>query len=100
MRSLVQIQVGPLTLRKCRYFLGESMAVALVDIDAQACAKVMRRYGFRTKQEAVNYALRLVAAEPAPHEHASLEEARSMRGMGWEGDLKSMRAFTRNPPLS
>ena len=57
-----------------------------LDIDDQACAEVMRRYGFATKSEAVNYALRTLAAEPA-----SLGEARAMRGSGWEGDLDAMR---------
>lgn len=58
-----------------------------VDIDEQACAEVMRRYGLKSKREAVNFALRTVAGETA-----SLEEARAMRGIGWEGDLDEMRA--------
>ena len=47
----------------------------------------MRRYDLKTKREAINFALRTVAAEPA-----SLEEARAMRGIGWEGDLETMRS--------
>ncbi len=58
-----------------------------VDIDEKACAEVMRRYDLATKREAINFALRTVAAE-----RASLEEARAMRGSGWEGDLDEMRA--------
>lgn len=58
-----------------------------VNIDEQACAEVMRRYNLATKREAINFALRTVAAE-----RASLEEARAMRGSGWEGDLDEMRA--------
>ena len=58
-----------------------------IDIDDEACAEVMRRYGLETKREAVNYALRKLAAEKA-----SLEEARAMRGIGWEGDLQAMRS--------
>ncbi len=58
-----------------------------VDIDDRACAEVMRRYRLATKREAVNFALRTVAAEPA-----SLEEARAMQGSGWEGDLEVMRS--------
>ncbi|MXZ03018.1 MAG: type II toxin-antitoxin system VapB family antitoxin [Chloroflexi bacterium] len=58
-----------------------------IDIDDQACAEVMRRYGLETKREAVNYALRTLAAEKA-----SLEEARAMQGSGWEGDLEAMRS--------
>ena len=35
-----------------------------VDIDDAACAEVMRRYRLATKREAINYALRTLAAEP------------------------------------
>ena len=58
-----------------------------VDIDDRACAEVMRRYRLATKREAINYALRTLAAEPL-----TLDEARSLRGVGWEGDLDAMRA--------
>lgn len=58
-----------------------------IDIDDRACAEVMRRYQFSTKRQAINFALRTVAAEPA-----SLDEARSLRGIGWEGDLEEMRS--------
>ena len=58
-----------------------------INIDDRACAEVMRRYRLATKREAVNFALRTVAAEPA-----SLEEARAMQGSGWEGDLEVMRS--------
>lgn len=63
------------------------MARTNIDIDDMACAEVMRRYRFSTKREAVNFALRTLAAEPL-----SLEEARSLRGIGWEGDLDVMRS--------
>ena len=46
----------------------------------------MRRYDLRTKREAVNLALRQAAGEPL-----GLDEARSMRGTGWEGELDEMR---------
>ena len=58
-----------------------------VDIDDQACAEVMRRYRLTTKREAINLALRMLAAETA-----SVDEARSLRGIGWEGDLDAMRS--------
>jgi len=35
----------------------------------------------------VNLALRLLAAEPL-----SLDEARALRGSGWEGDLDELRS--------
>ena len=58
-----------------------------VDIDDRACAEVMRRYRFATKREAINFALRTLAAAPA-----SLDEARALPGAGWEGDLEAMRS--------
>ena len=58
-----------------------------VDIDDQACAEVMRRYRLATKGEAINLALRMLAAETA-----SIDEARALRGIGWEGDLDAMRS--------
>ncbi len=57
-----------------------------VNIDDMACAEVMRRYHLRTKREAINFALRSLAAEPL-----SVDEARRLRGSGWEGDLEEMR---------
>jgi Arc/MetJ family transcription regulator len=58
-----------------------------IDIDDEACRTVMDRYHLTSKREAVNYALRLVAAEAL-----GLDEARALRGSGWEGDLDEMRA--------
>ncbi len=63
------------------------MARTNIDIDDQACAEVMRRYQLATKREAINFALRTLAAEPA-----SLDEARALRGIGWEGDLDALRS--------
>ena len=57
-----------------------------IDIDDDACRLVMERYGFATKREAVNFALRALAAEPLEE-----EEARAMRGSGWVGDLGELR---------
>jgi Arc/MetJ family transcription regulator len=57
-----------------------------IDIDEEACASVMRRYRLATKREAVNFALRTLAAEPL-----ELDEARRLRGSGWDGDLDEMR---------
>lgn len=62
------------------------MARTNVDIDNAACAEVMRRYRFSTKREAINFALRTLAAEPL-----GVEEARRLRGSGWEGDLETLR---------
>ena len=58
-----------------------------VNIDDEACAEIMRRYRLATKREAINFALRTLAAEPL-----DVEEARRLRGSGWEGDLDKMRS--------
>ena len=58
-----------------------------VDIDDAACAEVMRRYHLATKREAINYALRTLAAEPL-----GVDDARRLRGSGWEGDLDELRS--------
>lgn len=57
-----------------------------IDLDDDACRAVMRRYGFATKREAVNFALRILVIEPL-----SLEAAHAMEGSGWQGDLDEMR---------
>jgi Arc/MetJ family transcription regulator len=62
-----------------------------IDIDDEACEVVMRRYCLATKREAVNFALRTLAAEAL-----DLDEARALRGSGWEGDLDEMRAHRRS----
>ena len=62
-----------------------------LDIDDQACAEVMRRYRFATKREAVNYALRTLAAEPA-----SEDEARALRGQ-WLGGRPGRHALRPRP---
>ena len=63
------------------------MSRTIVDIDDAACAEVMRRYRLATKREAINYALRTLAAEPLAVDHA-----RRLRGSGWEGDLDDLRS--------
>lgn len=57
-----------------------------IDIDDDLITEVMRRYGLRTKREAVDLALRrLVGPRLSPDFLESLE------GIGWEGDLDEMR---------
>ena len=48
---------------------------------------VMERYRFSTKREAVNFALRALAGEPL-----TVDEARRMRGSGWDGDLDQLKS--------
>ena len=57
-----------------------------IDIDDEACTAIMRRHGLTSERRAVNLALRTLAAEPL-----SLDEARRLRGSGWEGELDEMR---------
>ena len=63
------------------------MARTNIDIDNDACGVVMQRYRLATKREAVNFALRTLAAEPL-----SLDMARRLRGSGWNGELDELRA--------
>jgi Arc/MetJ family transcription regulator len=57
-----------------------------IDIDDELVAEAMRKYGFRTKKEAVDMALRrLVGPRLSP------EFFESLRGIGWDGDLDEMR---------
>ncbi len=58
-----------------------------IDIDEEACTAVMQRYQLATKRDAVNFALRHIVGESL-----SLEDARGLRGVGWNGDLGEMRA--------
>lgn len=67
------------------------MARTNIDLDDAAVRVVMERYRFTTKREAVNYALRVVAAEAL-----DLDDARRLRGSGWDGDLDELRT-TRVP---
>lgn len=57
-----------------------------IDIDDELCQQVMDRYRLTTKREAVNLALRHLAGEPL-----GLDEARALKGSGWDGDLDEMR---------
>jgi Arc/MetJ family transcription regulator len=57
-----------------------------IDIDDELVAEAMRKYGLKTKKEAVDLALRrLVGPRLSP------EFFESMRGAGWDGDLDEMR---------
>lgn len=62
------------------------MARTNIDIDDDACAIVMRRYHLTSKREAINFALRNLAAEAL-----DLDQARRLRGSGWDSDLEELR---------
>jgi Arc/MetJ family transcription regulator len=57
-----------------------------IDIDDGLVTDAMRRYGLPSKRAAVDLALRRLVGEAM-----SQEEALSMDGTGWEGDLDGMR---------
>lgn len=63
------------------------MARTNIDLDESAVESVMRRFAFTTKREAVNYALRAVAAEPLDPERAL-----ALEGSGWDAELDELRA--------
>ena len=62
-----------------------------IDIDDDLIVRAMEIYRLKTKREAVDFALRKLVGDPM-----SLEEARAMRGSGWEGDLFEMRRGSRH----
>jgi Arc/MetJ family transcription regulator len=63
------------------------MARTNIDLDEEACQRVMGLYGIATKREAVNFALRLLATAPL-----NLDEAEALRGSGWDGNLDALRS--------
>jgi Arc/MetJ family transcription regulator len=58
-----------------------------IDIDDALVGTVMRRYGLRTKKEAVDLALRRLVG-PVP----TREELLALEGSGWDGDLDELRS--------
>ena len=64
------------------------MARTNIDIDDELCSQVMERFHLTTKRDAVNLALRRLAGEPL-----GLDDARALRGSGWEGDLDELRSI-------
>ena len=66
-------------------------------IDDGACGEIMRRYRLDSREEAINLALRKVAAEGLPFvlptgEPMTREEILAVRGIGWDLDLDAMRS--------
>jgi Arc/MetJ family transcription regulator len=58
-----------------------------IDIDDELVATAMRKYGLKTKREAVELALRRLVGPPLNRQFL-----KSLRGIGWDGDLESMRS--------
>ena len=57
-----------------------------IDIDDELVDRVMKKYGLKTKREAVDLALRK-AAGPV----LTKELLESIEGIGWDGDLDEIR---------
>lgn len=58
-----------------------------IDTDDEPCRQVMDCFDLTTKPDAVNLALRRLAGE-----RVGLDDARALRGSGWDGDLDEMRS--------
>jgi Arc/MetJ family transcription regulator len=64
-----------------------------VVIDDELMAKAMQLYGFRTKREAIDYALRRLVGRYETRDMLDLE------GIGWDGDLSKLRRGRPLPEL-
>jgi Arc/MetJ family transcription regulator len=58
-----------------------------IELDDQLVEEVKRRFGVSTKREAVDLALRRLVGIPLTKDFLL-----SLEGVGWEGDLDTMRA--------
>lgn len=58
-----------------------------IELDDELVAAAMRRYGLRTKREAVDLALRRLVGPPLTADFLG-----GLRGIGWNGDLDELRA--------
>lgn len=63
------------------------MARTNIDIDDELIEAAMRKYGLKTKREAVDLALRKLVGPKFTKELLD-----SVTGIGWEGDLDEMRS--------
>ena len=57
-----------------------------IELDDDLVAEVMRRYGVSTKKDAVDLALRRLVGVPL-----SRDFLLGLEGVGWAGDLNTMR---------
>lgn len=65
-----------------------------IELDDELVAEVMRRFGVRTKKDAVELALRRLVGEPV-----SAEFLLGLEGSGWGGDLSELREDAGVPTL-
>lgn len=66
------------------------MARTNIDLDEDLVAEVMRRYGVKTKKDAVDLALRRLVGTPL-----TADFFHSLEGIGWDGDLDLLRGGDR-----
>jgi len=71
----------------CIEVYGGLMSRTNIDIDDELIERAMQRYGFRTKRETVDYALRRIVRKPL-----TSEEFLALEGSGWSGNLDEIRA--------
>jgi Arc/MetJ family transcription regulator len=57
-----------------------------IELDDELIAEVMRRYGVRTKREAVDLALRRLVGMPLTREFLQ-----RLKGVGWGSELDELR---------
>ncbi len=57
-----------------------------IDLDDELVARVMKKYGLRTKKDAVDFALRKAAGPKVTSEFLA-----EFEGIGWDGDLDQIR---------
>ena len=57
-----------------------------IEIDDELVARVMQRYGLRTKREAVDLALRRLTGEGTARDRVL-----QLEGSGWSGDFDEIR---------
>ncbi|HEX2363388.1 MAG TPA: type II toxin-antitoxin system VapB family antitoxin [Jiangellaceae bacterium] len=58
-----------------------------IELDDELVAEVMRRFGMKTKREAVDLALRRLVGTPLTKRFLL-----GLRGVGWGGDLDELRS--------
>jgi Arc/MetJ family transcription regulator len=65
-----------------------------IEIDDELLAQVMKRSGAKTKREVVDASLRV-----ALRLQKQGDTIRSLRGIGWEGDLEESRSSRKFEPV-
>lgn len=66
---------------------GWCMGRTNIELDDELVAEVMRRFGMKTKREAVDLALRRLVGTPLTKRFLL-----GLRGVGWGGDLDELRS--------